>query len=224
MRWRDADVPSEKSTRGLVRSAVDRALAGRRTVVVDSLNNIKGYRYELWCLAKQVRRGACPHLATLTQPCPPPHLPTHPTTRAQAATRYCVVHVDTPAERCREWNEARAQSGAPCYSAAVFDDLAGRFERPDSRNRWDQPLFTVCPPAMHDLDAATAAQLEAAAAALGGDVAAAAAAGGGQRGLGKTLKPNLATDTSSTCLAGATAPAPRAHHAQGRPAGGPRTS
>lgn len=26
-----------------------------------------------------------------------------------------------------------------------FDDLAGRFERPDARNRWDAPLFTLHP-------------------------------------------------------------------------------
>lgn len=26
-----------------------------------------------------------------------------------------------------------------------FEDLAGRFERPDPRNRWDAPLFTVVP-------------------------------------------------------------------------------
>jgi hypothetical protein len=26
-----------------------------------------------------------------------------------------------------------------------FKDLAGRFETPDSRNRWDSPLFTVTP-------------------------------------------------------------------------------
>ncbi|KXZ48912.1 hypothetical protein GPECTOR_24g201 [Gonium pectorale] len=32
-------------------------------------------------------------------------------------------------------------------SFAGFDDLAGRFERPDARNRWDSPLFTVLPAA-----------------------------------------------------------------------------
>lgn len=30
-------------------------------------------------------------------------------------------------------------------SETVFEDLAGRFERPDAKNRWDAPLFTVCP-------------------------------------------------------------------------------
>jgi hypothetical protein len=29
---------------------------------------------------------------------------------------------------------------------AIFDDLVVRFERPDSKNRWDSPLFTLRPP------------------------------------------------------------------------------
>jgi len=45
--------------------------------VFDTLNNIKGYRYELWCIAKA------------------------------AGTRYCVLWVHTPAETCRAWNAAR---------------------------------------------------------------------------------------------------------------------
>lgn len=52
-------------------------------------------------------------------------------------TRCCVLHCAMAAEQCRQWNAARPD----CYSQAVFDDLAGRFERPDSRNRWDAPLF-----------------------------------------------------------------------------------
>ncbi len=56
-----------------------------------------------------------------------------------AATRSCVLHCDVPAQQCREWNAARPEQDA--YSPAVFDDLAGRFERPDGRGRWDSPLF-----------------------------------------------------------------------------------
>jgi hypothetical protein len=29
--------------------------------------------------------------------------------------------------------------------ACSFEDLACRFERPDARNRWDSPLFTIDP-------------------------------------------------------------------------------
>ena len=101
----------EKRTRGQLKSAVERALNKQSMIILDSLNCIKGYRYELHCIAKS------------------------------AGTRYCVVHVDTPVERCWALNQERASSES--YSEAVFDDLAGRFERPDAKNRWDSPLFTI---------------------------------------------------------------------------------
>jgi len=101
----------EKRTRGQLKSAVERALNKQSILILDSLNCIKGYRYELHCIAKS------------------------------AGTRYCMVHVDMPVERCRTFNQERFSSET--YSAAVFDDLAGRFERPDAKNRWDSPLFTI---------------------------------------------------------------------------------
>ncbi len=60
-----------------------------------------------------------------------------------AGTRYCVVHCDVPIEVAQEWNLAR--DPAQAYSQAVFDDLTSRFERPDGRNRWDKPLYTIHP-------------------------------------------------------------------------------
>lgn len=105
----------EKNTRGKLRSAVDRLVGKTSVTILDSGNFIKGYRYELWCKARE------------------------------AATRYCAVHVDTPPEVCRRWNAARPEEQR--YEKAVFEDLAGRFERPDARNRWDAPLFTVRPAA-----------------------------------------------------------------------------
>ena len=54
-----------------------------------------------------------------------------------------MIHCDVPTETAREWNLARDSSTA--YSQTVFDDLASRFERPDAKNRWDKPLFTIKP-------------------------------------------------------------------------------
>lgn len=56
-----------------------------------------------------------------------------------AATRSCVFHVVTDPQQCRSWNGQRSADGA--YEAAVLDDLLSRFERPDSRSRWDAPLI-----------------------------------------------------------------------------------
>ena len=57
--------------------------------------------------------------------------------------KYCVVYCATTAETARTWNAARNEADA--YTHAVFEDLARRFEAPDSRNRWDKPLYEVLP-------------------------------------------------------------------------------
>jgi hypothetical protein len=73
-----AALVEEKNTRAKLRSEVDRHLSKSTTVVLDSLNFVKGYRYELWCLARA------------------------------AGTKCCVVWVDSPVEACRGWNSARS--------------------------------------------------------------------------------------------------------------------
>ncbi|MEQ2276845.1 kti12, chromatin associated, partial [Xenotaenia resolanae] len=80
-------------------------------VILDSLNYIKGYRYELFCLTKH------------------------------AQTPHCLVHCLTSGEDSSSWNKNR--EAAEQYSQDIFEALVQRFEAPDSRNRWDSPLFTV---------------------------------------------------------------------------------
>ncbi|KAG2438046.1 hypothetical protein HXX76_005658 [Chlamydomonas incerta] len=104
---------NEKNTRAKLKSQTERVVGRKGVTILDSINNIKGYRYELWCVARA------------------------------AGTRYCMVHVDTEVAQCRQWNEGRPEGER--YKQDIFDDLAGRFERPDARNRWDAPLFTIHP-------------------------------------------------------------------------------
>uniref|UniRef100_A0A0D6QVS8 Protein KTI12 homolog n=1 Tax=Araucaria cunninghamii TaxID=56994 RepID=A0A0D6QVS8_ARACU len=110
-----ADMPSEKNLRGVLRSEVDRSVSKDSIIIVDSLNNIKGYRYELWCLARA------------------------------AGTRYCVLYCDVEESFCKAWNKARQEQGELSYDDKIFEDLVRRFEKPDSRNRWDSPLFVLKP-------------------------------------------------------------------------------
>ncbi|GAB2275203.1 hypothetical protein Dimus_009965 [Dionaea muscipula] len=110
-----ANMTAEKNLRGVLRSEVDRSLTRDGIVVVDSLNSIKGYRYELWCLARA------------------------------AGIRYCVVYCDGEESRCREWNQLRKEKGEEAYEDEIFEDLLRRFERPERRNRWDSPLFELWP-------------------------------------------------------------------------------
>ncbi|XP_022962122.1 protein KTI12 homolog [Cucurbita moschata] len=110
-----ANMPAEKNLRGVLRSEVDRSVSRDSIVIVDSLNSIKGYRYELWCLA----RGA--------------------------GIRYCVLYCGVEETHCRKWNEERREKAEANYDDKIFEDLVRRFERPDSKNRWDVPLFELRP-------------------------------------------------------------------------------
>lgn len=66
-----ADAASEKVARGAMLSAIDRCLGRRRTVIFDTQNAIKGYRYQLWCIARQARAAACLHGPSPLACCPP---------------------------------------------------------------------------------------------------------------------------------------------------------
>lgn len=110
-----ADMTAEKNLRGVLRSEVDRSLSKDNIIIVDSLNSIKGYRYELWCLARAV------------------------------GIRYCVLYCDVEDTHCRKWNEERREKGEAAYNDKIFEDLLRRFERPERRNRWDSPLFELWP-------------------------------------------------------------------------------
>ncbi|KAJ1181018.1 hypothetical protein NDU88_006229 [Pleurodeles waltl] len=106
-----ADSRKEKDVRGALRAEVERKLNKEDVVILDSLNYIKGYRYELYCLIKHTQ------------------------------TPHCLIHCLTAPEVSSAWNNTREPENQ--YSQEIFDALVQRFEAPDSRNRWDSPLFTV---------------------------------------------------------------------------------
>jgi tRNA uridine 5-carbamoylmethylation protein Kti12 len=68
---------AEKNARAAEFSSIKRVLSKDAVVISDSLNYIKGYRYQLWCEAKAV------------------------------GTRCCVVHVAAREEECKKWNRER---------------------------------------------------------------------------------------------------------------------
>ena len=115
-----------------------------RLVILDSLNYIKGFRYEIHCIARA------------------------------SGQRHGVVWVLNDPDRCLEWNDQRRRrrrrrqnnndddskekkgdgaggSGEDNSTAAVEEDwyqsddmireLMRRYEPPDERNRWDKPLY-----------------------------------------------------------------------------------
>lgn len=126
---------SEKDARATLSSAIKRVLDRDTIVVADGMNYIKGFRYQLYCEAKAVQ------------------------------TTNCVVHIGTPADKCRELNELALKSSSSSsppttttsstagaaavaaekkgYSPSLFENLIFRYEEPNGMNRWDSPLFTI---------------------------------------------------------------------------------
>eukprot|EP00039_Didymoeca_costata_P018779 m.334931 g.334931 ORF g.334931 m.334931 type:complete len:275 (+) comp17475_c0_seq1:402-1226(+) len=104
---------SEKPARAALKAAVEREMSSDVIVIADALNYIKGFRYELFCIARSLKS---------------PH---------------CVVHTVTSMDVSRNWNQNRTDGKE--YPSDMFEALLQRFECPDSRSRWDRPLFTIEP-------------------------------------------------------------------------------
>ncbi|KAJ5917900.1 hypothetical protein N7454_010275 [Penicillium verhagenii] len=138
---------TEKEARGVAYARAKRVLARDSIVILDGMNYIKGWRYQLWCEAKA------------------------------AGTSCCVVHVGTPVDQCIANNDARLQrqasektsdantdsqvpsttetdSSSPevpakpidteePYPSELLNNLIFRYEEPSTHSRWDKPLFTV---------------------------------------------------------------------------------
>lgn len=54
-----ASSAEEKKARGAIKAAVERSLTASTCVIVDSGNYIKGFRYELYCVARSLKSTNC---------------------------------------------------------------------------------------------------------------------------------------------------------------------
>ncbi|XP_061679720.1 protein KTI12 homolog isoform X2 [Syngnathoides biaculeatus] len=106
-----ADSQKEKQVRAALKAEVERKINKDDVVILDSLNYIKGYRYELFCLIKH------------------------------AQTPHCLVYCLTSDDVSTGWNTSRDPEEQ--YAQEILEALVLRFEAPDSRNRWDSPLFNI---------------------------------------------------------------------------------
>ena len=61
-------------TRGKIKFEVEKNLLDGVIVIADSMNYIKGYRYQMFCIAREVK------------------------------TTYCVVYCNSTHEKCRQFN------------------------------------------------------------------------------------------------------------------------
>mmetsp|Transcript_18981 Transcript_18981/g.28433 ORF Transcript_18981/g.28433 Transcript_18981/m.28433 type:complete len:492 (+) Transcript_18981:105-1580(+) len=126
-----ASSKEEKLTRSALKSEFDKYVLGdqKTLVILDSMNYIKGFRYELHCISKA------------------------------AGEKHGVVWLLCGEDVAKSWNKQRRKdkdgnantsaSGSSddrkdyFYTEEMMDELMRRYEPPDQRNRWDRPLYRV---------------------------------------------------------------------------------
>ncbi|KAK2061684.1 chromatin associated protein KTI12 [Colletotrichum caudatum] len=190
---------SEKDARAAIYGAVKRVLSDRDIVILDGLNYIKGWRYQLHCEAKAVRtpsvvlqigcgverargineerlrrrrrrRGEDEGAPTATTTTTPAVTTTNTAMETEeGAATNDVTTTDAGGEEEEEEEQP--------YEPDNWENLVFRYEEPNPMTRWDSPLFTL----VWDDDAAQAARVF--------DDVWDAVAGTGR----KTVKPNQAT-------------------------------
>lgn len=118
---------SEKDARASLYGAVKRVLSDKDIVILDSLNYIKGWRYQLHCESKAMRTPSC----LLQIGCTP-----------DRAKQVNQERLDRRAAVDRGEQGATLEDPEP-YEQGNWDNLVFRYEEPNPMTRWDSPLFTI---------------------------------------------------------------------------------
>ncbi|KAK5778857.1 Kti12p PWA37_001245 [Arxiozyma heterogenica] len=107
----------ERKLRSKITSAVRRDLTKSNIIIVDSLNYIKGFRYQLHCEVKNL------------------------------ATSFLCIYVMSSLKQVQEWNQVGdlSKDHTP-WDDKLLTDLVARYEEPNETNRWDSPLFPLLSP------------------------------------------------------------------------------
>lgn len=105
----------ERTLRSKITSVVRRDLSRYNIVIIDSLNYIKGFRYQLHCEVKN------------------------------ANTTFALFHIMSSVNDINEKfnSDNEADSSHEKWDPKLLNDLIARFEEPNPDNRWDSPLFNL---------------------------------------------------------------------------------
>ncbi|KAL2752620.1 hypothetical protein ACRALDRAFT_1083301 [Sodiomyces alcalophilus JCM 7366] len=155
---RSANAP-EKDARASIYGAVKRVLSDRDIVILDGLNYIKGWRYQLHCEAKAastpsvvVQIGCTTERAREVNEA---RLRRRDTKRRKGTTKTeeqdqgagkvetPPAQSDTPQEQKEQENEGLEGDDEEPYEPENWDNLVFRYEEPNPMTRWDSPLFTL---------------------------------------------------------------------------------
>ncbi|KAH7258245.1 hypothetical protein MRS44_010236 [Fusarium solani] len=127
---------SEKDARAALYGAVKRVLSDKDIVILDGLNYIKGWRYQLHCEAKAVRTPSC----ILQIGCG--------VDRARGVNEERLRLREIAGNKSADETEAATTDSpdvdtAEPYEPSNWDNLVFRYEEPNPMTRWDSPLFTL---------------------------------------------------------------------------------
>ena len=150
----------EKMTRSNLKAFVDRFVNNPRTLVIlDSLNYIKGYRYELFCLARQYNATRCLAWVQVVEEEENQYQEEAQEEEGKDGnknkSKTITTNIDGEdvkiikkevADICYGWNTNRTTGlihESNIYPNEIYYDLLNRFEPPNPKNRWDNPLVKI---------------------------------------------------------------------------------
>jgi protein KTI12 len=132
---------SEKDARAAIYGAVKRVLSDKDIVILDGLNYIKGWRYQLHCESKAVRTPSC----ILQIGCSVDkarEVNENRIRKKEADSNNVAAEGGEAAPAATDSDEALVGSTEP-YEPDNWDNLVFRYEEPNPMTRWDSPLFTL---------------------------------------------------------------------------------
>lgn len=122
---------SEKDARAALYGAVKRVLSDRDIVILDGLNYIGGWRYQLYCEAKALRTPAC----LLQVGCSQEWAKQNNDARLR---RQAAGQTQRP-------DDETSEDSTEAYEDNNWKELVMRYEEPNAMKAWDSPLFAIVP-------------------------------------------------------------------------------
>ncbi|KAH8895104.1 chromatin associated protein KTI12, partial [Thozetella sp. PMI_491] len=130
---------SEKDARAALYGAVKRVLSTRDIVILDGLNYIKGWRYQLHTEAKNARTPSVVLQIGCTRE---RSKDVNEQRLAQKAQVITAKEGKNPTETSEPGSDEVEDQEEP-YAPGNWENLVFRYEEPNPMTRWDSPLFTL---------------------------------------------------------------------------------
>lgn len=124
-----SDPVQEKFNRGKIQSIMRRDINPKNIVIVNSLNYIKGFRYQLFIDCKNFNEGYCLVYSIKSN-------------KDDEASAVNLLELSTSGQVYTDKKHKIDDEGSQGkWDKKLINELSMRFEEPNDRNRWDSPCF-----------------------------------------------------------------------------------